>query len=299
MGIIRTVLGDIEPDGLGICLPHEHLLGIPPAPYDVMETDLVLDDAEASLQEAIDLKASGVQALVEMTPIDYHRNPVGLRHISQQSGLHIVCVTGYLKDKFSAPIVSKMSIDDIAQQMITDIQTGIDDTSIHAGVIKASSSLNQITENEKKVLEAAAIAQQETGALISTHTEAGTMALEQIDLLTQAGVQSNRILIGHLDRNLDWNTHLQVADRGVYMGYDQISKHKYYADTLRIEFVSRMIDNGHLSQLMLSMDLARQSNFRAYGGQPGHTYFMDTFVPLLHKAGLASNVIDHLLKENH
>lgn len=298
MGIIRTVTGDITSNKLGICLPHEHLLGSPPAPYDIEDADLVLDDIEASLQEAIDLRATGVHALVEMTPIDYHRNPIGLKQISEKSGLYIIGVTGYLKDIFCAPIVSNMSIDEIAQQMITDSQTGIDDTSIRAGVIKVASSLNQITDNEKKVFQAAAIAQQATGALISTHTESGTMTLEQIDLLTDAGVTPNRILIGHLDRNMDWDTHMKVADRGVYMGYDQISKHKYYPDSLRVEFITCMIDRGHHSQLMLSMDLARQSNFTAYGGQSGHTYFMNTFVPLLQSAGLADDVIDTLLKEN-
>jgi len=298
MGIIRTVKGDINPNDLGMCLPHEHLLGMPPVPYAVTDPDLILDDIQASLQEVIELQATGIQSLVEMTPIDYNRNPNGLYQISKKSGLNIICVTGYLKDKFCAPIVSQMEIDDIAQQMIRDIQVGIDETDICAGVIKASSSLNVITGNEQKVFQAAAIAQQATGALISTHTEAGTMALEQIDLLTQAGVEPNRILIGHLDRCMDWDLHQQVADRGVYLGYDQISKHKYYPDTQRIKFVSQMIDTGHQAQLMLSMDLARQSNFSAYGGQPGHTYFMEDFVPMLHSAGVSNETVNRLLINN-
>lgn len=298
MGIIRTVIGDIAPDELGVCLPHEHLLGCPPAPYYQSDPDLILDDLEASTQEAKDLRWTGIDSLVEMTPIDYHRNPDGLKRISEQSKLNIICVTGYLKDKFCAPFVEEMSVDAIAQQMIADIQTGIDDTGIKAGVIKASSSLDTITTNEAKVFAAAAIAQQETGALISTHTEAGTMALEQINLLTNLGVQPNRILIGHLDRNMDWDYHRQVADRGVYFGYDQISKHKYYPDADRIDFIAFVSANGYESQLMLSMDLARRSDFATYGGQPGHTYFMKNFVPRLHDAGLPEEFINRLIRDN-
>ncbi len=298
MGIIRTVTGDISPSDLGICLPHEHLFGIPPAPYHDEDKDLVLDNIDLSLQEAVELQKSGVQSLVEMTPIDYHRNPIGLHRISQNSGLQIICATGYLKEKFCGPIIDQMSIDDIAQQMILDIQIGIDDTEVRAGVIKASSSLNAISVNEEKVFQAAAIAQQETGALISTHTEKGTMALEQINILTQAGVEPNRILIGHLDRLLDWDTHIKAAEYGVYLGYDQISKDKYYPDGQRLEFIKGMIKLGYQSQLMLSMDLARRSDFRAYGGQTGHTYFMHTFVPMLYSAGLAQDVIDTIIKEN-
>lgn len=298
MGIIRTVTGDIAPDELGVCLPHEHLLGMPSGRFQREDRDLILDDLEASTQEAKDLRGTGIDSLVEMTPIDYHRNPTGLKRISQESGLNIICVTGYLKDKFCAPFVEELSIDAIAKQMIIDIQTGIDDTGIKAGVIKASSSLNKITNNEAKVFAAAAITQQETGALISTHTEAGTMVIEQINLLTNLGVKPNRILIGHLDRNMDWDYHRQVADRGVYFGYDQISKHKYYPDADRIDFIAFVSANGYGSQLMLSMDLARRSDFAAYGGKPGHTYFMKNFIPRLHSAGLPEEFINRLIRDN-
>lgn len=294
MGIIRTVTGDILPEDLGLCMPHEHLLGIPPHPYDKNAPDLVLDDWDASALEAKDIKYIGVSSIVEMTPIDYHRDPTGLKRISEATGLQIVCVTGYLKDKFSAPFVENQSIDDIAQLMITEIQSGIGDTGIRAGVIKASSSLNTITENESKVLLAAAIAQQETGALISTHTEAGTMALEQINILTQAGVQPNRILIGHLDRKLDMDYHKAIADTGVYMGYDQISKEKYYPDADRIDFIMCM----PASQIILSMDLARRSDFTHYGGTPGHTYLVKKFLPRLHSAGLSQDIIDQITYDN-
>ncbi len=298
MGIIRTVTGDINPDDLGLCMPHEHLLGVPPAPYDKSDPDLVLDDWDASCLEAKDIKHVGVRSLVEMTPIDYNRDPVGLKRISEATGLQIICVTGYLKDKFSAPLVEKMSIDDIAQLMITEIQTGIGDTGIRAGVIKASSSLDKITENESKVLLAAAIAQQETDALISTHTEKGTMALEQIDIFLHAGVEPNRILIGHLDHKLDEDYHKQIADQGVYMGYDQISKEKYRPDADRIDFIATMIARGHESQLMLSMDLARRSDFEHYGGKPGHTYLVKKFLPRLQSAGISQDIIDQITHDN-
>lgn len=298
MGIIRTVTGDISPENLGVCLPHEHLLGSPPARYAKEDPDLVLDDIESSLQEAIDLRETGVDSLVEMTPIDYQRDPAGLKTISEKSRLQIICVTGYLKDKFCAPFVSQMSVDQLAEQFITEIQVGIGDTGIRAGVIKCASSLNAITDNERKVFHAAAIAQQTTGALISTHTEAGTMALEQVELLTSAGVAPDRILIGHLDRNMDWEYHQQVADTGVYFGYDQISKVKYYPDELRVEFIKRMIEAGHGSQLMLSTDIARRSEFGAYGGSPGHTVFMQNFVPMLRESGLATETINILIQQN-
>jgi len=48
-GFIRTVLGDIPPESLGICYGHEHIYGQPPAQY--AEPDLMLTDESAAIAE--------------------------------------------------------------------------------------------------------------------------------------------------------------------------------------------------------------------------------------------------------
>lgn len=300
MGSIRTVRGDITPEQLGICHAHEHLLAAPPEPYAADDPDLVLDSIDAAQESLLALKAAGASALVEMTPIDYHRRAADLRLLSERTGMHIICITGFLKDKFCKPLVEPLTVDDIAARLRREIEHGIEDSPVCAGVIKASSSLNAITAAEEKVFLAAARAQQETGALISTHTEAGTMALEQIDLLTQQGVSPSRILIGHLDRKLDWDYHQRIADRGVYMGFDQIGKLKYAPDETRIEFIERLIAGGYRDQIMLSRDLARKSSFPAYGhsNAAGFPYLLNTFVPMLRAHGISGSDVDAILVQN-
>jgi 5-phospho-D-xylono-1,4-lactonase len=296
MTYIRTVKGDISPSELGICHPHEHLIGAPPAIY--AETDLTLDDEDAALESLRTLKSTGVGALVEMTPIDYHRDPAALARIAAQTDVHVIAVTGYLKAKFSQPLVASQSVDDLTQRFIHEIEHGMDDTQSRAGVIKAASSMNTITESEHKVFVAAAQAHQATGALISTHTEAGTMGIEQVELLTGLGVPPNRILIGHLDHCLDIDYHREIADSGVYMGIDQIGKTKYAPDADRITAIRQLIDAGHAEQLMLSMDIARRSYLPAYGGKPGFTYLLEEFVPMLSAAGVPAATIDVIIKDN-
>lgn len=277
MAFIRTVLGDIPPDTLGITHLHEHLLTHPPAIAG--DEDYTMASEEAAIAELRDFQAQGGQAIVEMTPRDYGRDPVGLKRLAQATGVHIVMVTGWLKEKFAAPLVADLSVSQLADLLIQDIETGIE--GVKAGVIKAGSSLNQITPLEEKCFHAAAIAQRETGALISTHTEAGTMALEQVDLLTSAGVPAERILIGHTDRLLKWELHCELANRGVTLGYDQISKSKYYPDWLRLDFIRHLAEAGFSDQIALSCDLARQSNWVSYGGKPGLAYLLRDFRPLL------------------
>lgn len=295
MSAIRTVRGDIAPADLGITYLHEHLIGHSLKPGS--DRDLTLDSEAAAAHELFLFKLAGGQAVVEMSPQDYGRNPLALKRLSETSGVHIITVTGFIKGASADPLVQDKSINEIADELIRDVTEGIDGTGIRAGVIKAGSSLDRITPNEEKIFRAAARAQRETGAAISTHTEAGTMALEQVALLRSEGVPPEKILIGHTDRKLDWDYHLSIANTGVTLGYDQISKEKYYPDSQRVEFIVRLTRAGFGGQIAISGDLARRSDLVSYGGGPGYTFILWRFVPWLKKQGLTADDIQRMMVE--
>ncbi|MFQ3567536.1 MAG: phosphotriesterase-related protein [Aggregatilineales bacterium] len=292
MPFIQTVCGPIEPDQLGFTLMHEHLLGRSLKPGS--DPDLTLDSEASAAEDLRHFYTAGGRALVEMSPQDYARDPLAYRRMSKATGVHVICVTGFIKGASLDPFVEGRSVHELADTFIRDVCEGIDETGIRAGVLKAGSSKNAITPNEEKVFHAVAIAHKETGALISTHTEAGTMALEQVALLTKDGVPPERILIGHMDRLMDWEYHLAVVNTGVTLGYDQFAKEKYYPDRLRVEFVKRMCDAGFGGQLALSMDLARRSYFVGYGGGPGFTFMPWRIVPWLREQGVTQEQIETL-----
>lgn len=297
---IQTVLGPIASEELGITYSHDHVLFQPPPLLAQQDPDLCLDSVEAAVEELTHFKAAGGQALVEMSTVDVGRDPEKLRSISQATGVHIIAATGYNKGIFCDPLVAAKTEDEITAEMVRDMMEGMDGTPIRAGVIKAASSKNQMTPSEEKVFRAAAQAHRRTSAPISTHTEAGTVALEQIALLRSLGVKPEHIIIGHLDRKLDWEYHRAVAETGVYMGFDQISKEKYWPDARRIEFIKRLVESGHGHQILLSSDLARKSYWPSYGfgNGPGLTYILWRFVPWLLEQGVAREVIDDLLIRN-
>ncbi|MBL8146648.1 MAG: phosphotriesterase-related protein [Anaerolineae bacterium] len=290
MTFIRTVCGDITPDLLGRTALHEHLIGKPLLAGE--DPDFILDSEAAAIKELRFFTEAGGRAVVEMSPADYGRDVLALRRISEASDVHIITVAGYIKGKSADPFVRELTVTQIADSLIRDICEGIDGTGIKAGILKAGTSLNQITPNEEKIIAAVAIAQRETGAPVSTHTEAGTMALEQVERFTALGVPVERLLIGHLDRNLNWELHLALANTGVTFGYDQFGKEKYAPDFQRIEFVVRMVQAGFRDQLALSMDIARRTYFTSYGGGPGYTYLWWRIVPWLKESGLTDDDIE-------
>jgi 5-phospho-D-xylono-1,4-lactonase len=300
MTIIRTVLGDIPSDDLGVTYAHEHLWWQPPLEFSDADPDLGLTSLAAARKELNFFRKAGGQALVEMTTIEVGRSPDTLRSLSEETGVHIIAATGHNVGKYSDPFVAEMGIDEVAQWMIRDLTEGMGGTEIRAGVLKCSTSLEHATQGERKVIRAAGVAYKETGAPVSTHTQAGSYALEQIELLRKAGIPPKRVLVGHLDRRLDWEYHRAIARTGVYLGFDQIGKEKYAPDSARIAMIQRLIDAGHQKQILLSGDLARKSNWPAYGFGygPGLTHLLWAFVPRLLRVGISEEGVQTLLIEN-
>ncbi|MGH2382935.1 MAG: phosphotriesterase family protein [Candidatus Limnocylindria bacterium] len=296
-GIVTTG-GVISTDELGLCYPHEHLLCAPPD--ELPDSDLHLDSEEASLQELSFFQAAGGRSIVEMTPRGYGRDPDGLRRLGEKSGVQIICATGWHKEAYSRPWVEGRSVANIAAEMVRDLSHGVGDPPVRAGVIKVGTSLDAITPLERTVIKAAARASLETGAPISTHTDGGTMARAQAELLLAEGVDPGRISIGHADRRLDWDEHRAIMDLGVALIYDQLGKEKYAPDATRIEFIMRLVDAGFGDRLLLSGDLARKSYLPSYGtgGGPGLTFILWRFLPWLRSEGLNEQAITTLTVRN-
>ena len=287
--IIRTVMGDIAPEQLGLTLDHDHLITRPPA--DVTDPDLRMDDESATLKECKLFYGAGGRAIVEMTTVDYGRDAAALARISSESQVQIIAATGFNKGIFADRLSAPLSVDQIAAWMTTEINKGVcgervggapeETLDIRCGIIKASSSLNGANSHEQKVFAAAINAHHATGAPISTHTERGTWAIEQAQLFIDGGIAPGKILIGHLDLKPDLVYLREVAATGVNLSFDQWGKEKYLPDAERIRLIVALIEHGYRSQLMLGGDMARRSYFMSYNGAPGLTHIPTTIAAQL------------------
>jgi phosphotriesterase-related protein len=97
MSIIQTILGPIDPSDLGITYSHDHILFIPPAPFDAENPEFRLDDLGIMTQEINYFKQAGGKCIVEMTTVEMGRSPSGLEAISKATGIHIIAATGFNK----------------------------------------------------------------------------------------------------------------------------------------------------------------------------------------------------------
>lgn len=267
--IVRTVLGDIEPNELGVTLCHEHLLATAPASL-TDDPDLSFGTVEGAIAELGALEAAGGRALVEMTTPDYGRDIAGVVAVARASNVHVIQVAGLQKGNTYPPEVAEQTVDEIATPMIRDVNAGIPDgDGARAGVLKAGTCReDEPLDTERRVFAAVAKAHLATGAPISNHLQAGRLGHEQLDLLESHGVNPDRVLLGHLDRAIDFDYHRSLAERGAWLGYDHFTKAKYFPDELRVETINRLIEAG-FERIMIAGDLGRASYQPAYGGAPG------------------------------
>jgi len=298
MTFIRTVLGDIDPAALGVCYSHEHVIGKPPG--TAPGTDLDFTDETAAARELGWYRQAGGSALIEMSTADYGRDAAAMVRVSRATGIHLVAATGYNKDKFSLPLTRDASVEELTERFVADIVTGMDGTTARAGLVKASANLNEISPAEEKLYRAAARTHRQTGAPIATHSEAGTMMLEQVALFRDEGVDLSHVVIGHVDRLLDLGLHRQLAASGVNLSYDQFAKEKYYPDSERLRVIRQLVDDGFGGQILLAGDMAKHSYWPSYGagGGPGLTYILWRILPWMREEGMPEAAIGAMLVDN-
>lgn len=312
MTFIRTVLKDIDPLDAGVVDTHEHLIRIGGGEVALEGEDYRMASVDAAVEECQRFLSFGGRTVVEMTPVSLGRDIVKMLEVAQRvPGMHLIATTGFqashVYDK-SVHWVVRYSVNQIADLLIAEIEEGIDEhdymgpivkrSKARAGCIKLGTSYGVITPFEDKVMQAAAIACKETGALLNTHTSRGTMAIEQAERLIALGVKPERIMLGHVQKNPDPWYHKKLAAMGVSFSYDGGYRVKYFPDNVRADLIKEMIKAGYQKHITLATDSGKKSYLKAYGAGTGIDYDLSVFVPRLREESVSEDAIQDILVNN-
>lgn len=300
MEFIRTLNGDIAPEELGVTYSHDHLFCIPPLWKEKKIDDFMIDDLESSIKDVELFVAEGGQAVYDATAIDYGRKPTELKAISDRTGIKIIATAGFNKAIMwpgqmegtggtFQQWIDAHSRQEIRDHVVHELSVGMDNTDLRGGVAKFGTGYNTISEAEDKVTRAVLDAHKETGCPIHSHTELGTLMLEQLAILKEEGVDCSRLTMAHVDRNPDQWLHRKVAETGVFMCFDGISRIKYHPESILIDCILNLVRHGHEDQIVVGGDIARRTMFRNYGeGGLGLGYILGSWVPrFMEQAGEA------------
>lgn len=319
MRYVNTVSGPVSPDQLGRTLMHEHFL----FGYCGFQGDATLggfreeEYLDACLKAVEDARAYGIETIVDATTNECGRNVRFLKRVADLTGIQIVCSTGYYFEAESSFAYwnFRRGFADVGQEiyemMLTEVTQGIEGTGIKAGVIKLASSYQQITPMEEIFFKAAARVQRETGVVIITHTQRGTMGPQQADLLIANGADPGKIAIGHMCGNTDVSYHEEVLKRGVYVNLDRFGLQGELfhtpTDDERMDLIKALADKGYGGRILLGHDSVnvnlgrpiimtemmqealKDANIRTIGAK---------VLPGLKQRGLDEGQIDALLRAN-
>lgn len=333
--MIQTVLGEIKKEELGITSSHEHVnCDLTPFvdddannpyldldftadrrylvnedPYLIRKNGLLnIKDAYNDLSV---FKKFGGKTIVECTTADFGRNAKDLYELSKATGVNIIMGCGHYLGASLSEEVRKKSVDELAKEIIDDINIGVDGTGIKAGFIGEVGTCADITELEWKNVRASAIASNQTGAGIHFHTALWSRhASAIIKEATALGAKPNKICIDHIDVDLRYDYLLEILNQGAFVEFDNIGKEFYVPKTSkgplndrfaydleRAKVIGKLVKDGFAKQILLANDICLQSMLINYGGN-GYAHLLRHFVAMLVDQGISQKDIDNMLIYN-
>jgi phosphotriesterase-related protein len=289
---VRTVLGDVEPERLGVCDAHDHLFfASPRLPGEE------LSSVAAARAELAAFREQGGGCVVQWTPYGLGRRAADLPALSRQSGVHVVAATGLHQDVHYDETVLKGLRGRLAEVFAAELTDGIGTSGVRAGLIKVAGGFHALDGHARWTMTAAAEAHRATGAPIAVHLELGTGAPEVLDLLCgDLGVPPERVILGHLNRFPDPVVHRQAAEAGCWLAFDGPSRAHHATDWRMPEAVRALAEAGFGDRLLLGGDTTTAAA-RSVNGGPGMPYLLRRVRPRL-AAALGEDLVTAILTRN-
>ena len=296
MTTVETALGPIDAGELGFTLSHEHA-AMKPSIIKHYYPWLVDDEAvrARSIRELSEAKAGGVDTIIELSTPDLGRDAALLADVSREAGLNIVVATGLWRD--IPRYFWNKDPDEIADVFVREIEVGIGDTGVKAGVIKVANDAEGVTEPAERVLRAAARALIRTGCPISTHHWAPLeVGRRQVEIFRDEGAPMDRICIGHSADSTDADYLEDLLQTGVFLSMDRYpgaGEMPNWQD--RNETVKELIQRGWGDWIMLGHDYA--PGLQPEDDGPTRYLFLSTVaLPALREDGIKDDAIDTMMR---
>jgi phosphotriesterase-related protein len=306
--VIRTLFKDYRPEELadGVTLFHEHLslgadfserfraasqavlaaqgISVPGAgsgpPPQAPGPD-PMRDVGLMAQELRDARRDGVACIVDASLEGAGMDLKFIRDAARMSGLPIVKGAGFYTQPFYPKQLASLSDSQITAALIRQADE------YPAGAFGEIGSWDEITALERRVFRAVGKAHQATNLPVFTHTGIpGKSALEQLDILEDAGVDPRRVAIGHLGNLNDPSlyVHKAICRRGAYVGFDRQGSPR---DTPVVSLTMGLIEAGFADHILISGDASR-----------GYARAVTVFVPKLKAAGADDATLHRITVDN-
>ena len=225
--------------------------------------------------------------MIELSNNGMGRNPEALKEISLATGLNLIASTGYYTENSHPKFVQDATINELADEMVNDVQKGIGRSDVRAGIIGEIGTSSILTTQEEKVLRGACRAQLRTNVALTIHLAniKGSEAEKITTLVEEEGVDLNRVILGHMDVSYsylnDIERLLSLAKKGPYLEFDTFSLESYDfdrnivfpRDVDRVRCIRKLRDKGVGERILISQDIDMKIRLKQWGGQGYGSHF--------------------------
>lgn len=311
---VPTFRGPVAPASLGPTLIHEHVfVGSTELdlnhPHPEWDEDVAVATAARQLAELYRL---GVRTVVDLTVLGLGRDVARVARVAAQVPVHLVASTGYYIADVLPPFFSTHGPgrlvggpDPLVEFFLRDLTEGIAGTGVRAGMLKVVTDAPGITDDVARVMTAAAVAHQETGVPITTHSRPDLRnGLDQLAFLRREGVALDRVVVGHSGDSEDLDYLRRLMDDGATIGMDRFGMAHVLPDERRVAVVLELLRRGYADRMVLSHDAASFSRVTPPSWRAVHAphWRFDTLprriVPMLLAGGASEDDVEQMLVRN-
>ena len=299
---VRTILGNIPYESLGITDAHNHVW-IDPIP-GADPAAPVLNQFEKICDELNSYRSSGGNTLLDCQPGGCGRNGNQLIRLSSESGVNIITCTGFHRKKYYAPNywLFIAGVKKAAEYFIGELTKSLEETknqsdTARAGFIKLALEAVWV-DTLQAALEGAAEAAYKTGAMIEIHTEKGALAEKVVIFFEEHGVSPSQLVLCHMDKRSDFGLHAELARYGVLLEYDTFYRPKYEPEMNLWPLMRKMVEAGLENRVVLATDMAEEEMYKTIGGGPGLASLPGEIKSRLSESGISENAIRQMLGGN-
>jgi len=254
MSTVNGVLGPIDTADLGFTLMHEHILVVNWSMRQAFASWLDRDaHVEHAVREVLSAKERGVDTIVDLTPINLGRDIHVIREVAEKAEMQVIAATGlYWTEE---PSLEAWEVDRLVEQLLPDIEKGIQGTDSRAGIIKCATDRLGVTPYNEKVLRLAARLHRATGVPISTHTSVQHhTGPSQQDVFEDEGVDLSRVVIGHCGDTQDLDYLERILARGSTIGMDRFGVDLILPTDKRVDTIVALCGRDRADRMVLSHD---------------------------------------------
>lgn len=289
---IQTVKGLIKKESLKVIDAHIHCSTTEFNSYRFIKKELKK------------FKDSGGNGLIDCTPFGCGRNGNILKQFNCDTGINIVAVTGFHKKSYYPYDFElwEKNVSELTEFFISEVMNCLNecknaDVKIKAGVIKIP-FIGELEGQYLKLTQAAINASIKTDVPILVHTEYGINIEYFVDFLEKSGINPNKVMLNHMDKNNNIALHLSLAKRGYYLEYDTFWRDEYDPEKKLWPLIERMVYEGYGDAIIAASDIYTDVKWKIASKRGGLPAFFNSIIAKLQGLKIPEHIINKIIGGN-